>query len=29
VDGVSPKGVEDAGGHAWRYEILRQFGYKK
>ena len=29
VDGVSPKGVEDAGGQAWRYEILRQFGYKK
>ena len=29
VDGVSPKGVEDSGGQAWRYEILRQFGYKK
>ena len=29
VDGLSPKGVEDAGGQAWRYEILRQFGYKK
>jgi adenosine/AMP kinase len=29
VDGASPKGVEDHGGQAWRYEILRQFGYKK
>ena len=29
VDGVSPKGVEDHNGQAWRYEILRQFGYKK
>ena len=29
VDGASPKGVEDANGQAWRYEILRQFGYKK
>ena len=29
VDGLSPKGVEDGGGQAWRYEILRQFGYKK
>ncbi len=29
VDGLSPKGVEDSGGQAWRYEILRQFGYKK
>ena len=29
VDGFSPKGVEDKNGQAWRYEILRQFGYKK
>ena len=29
VDGVSPKGVEDDAGRAWRYEILRKFGYKK
>ena len=29
VDGLSPKGVEDGSGQAWRYEILRQFGYKK
>ena len=29
VDGASPKGVEDKNGQAWRYEILRQFGYKK
>ena len=29
VDGLSPKGVEDKNGQAWRYEILRQFGYKK
>ena len=29
VDGASPRGVEDERGQAWRYEILRQFGYKK
>ena len=29
VDGASPKGVEDHNGQAWRYEILRQFGFKK
>ena len=29
VDGVSPKGVEDDAGQAWRHEILRKFGYKK
>jgi uncharacterized protein len=29
VDGLSPKGVEDDAGRAWRYEILRKFGYKK
>ena len=29
VDGLSPKGVEDKNGQDWRYEILRQFGYKK
>lgn len=29
VDGLSPKGVEDAAGRAWRHEILRKFGYKK
>ena len=29
VDGLSPKGVEDDAGRAWRHEILRKFGYKK
>ena len=29
VDGLSPKGVEDEAGCAWRHEILRKFGYKK
>ena len=29
VDGLSPKGVEDEAGRAWRHEILRKFGYKK
>lgn len=29
VDGLSPKGVEAEHGKAWRYDILRQFGYKK
>jgi len=29
VDGLSPKGVEDDAGRAWRQEILRKFGYKK
>ncbi len=29
VDGLSPKGVEDETGRAWRHEILRKFGYKK
>ena len=29
VDGFSPKGVEAEHGKAWRYDILRQFGYKK
>ncbi len=29
VDGLSPKGVEDEGGQAWRHDILRKFGYKK
>jgi adenosine/AMP kinase len=29
VDGLSPKGVEDEGGQAWRRDILRKFGYKK
>jgi hypothetical protein len=29
VDGLSPKGVEDEAGRAWRQEILRKFGYKK
>ena len=29
VDGFSPKGVEAEHGQAWRYDILRQFGYKK
>jgi hypothetical protein len=29
VDGLSPKGVEDDAGRAWRHDILRKFGYKK
>ncbi len=29
VDGMSPKGVEDDDGRAWRHDILRKFGYKK
>ncbi len=29
VDGFSPKGLEDDDGRAWRYKILREFGYKK
>ncbi len=29
IDGFSPKGVEAEHGKAWRYDILRQFGYKK
>jgi hypothetical protein len=29
VDGLSPKGVEDEAGRAWRHEILRKFAYKK
>jgi hypothetical protein len=29
VDGFSPKGVEAEHGQAWRYDILRQLGYKK
>ena len=29
VDGLSPKGMEDDQGRAWRHEILRKFGYKK
>jgi adenosine/AMP kinase len=29
VDGFSPKGVEAEHGLAWRYDILRQLGYKK
>lgn len=29
VDGLSPKGVEEEPGRAWRRDILRQFGYKK
>jgi len=29
VDGLSPKGVEDEAGRAWRQKILRKFGYKK
>jgi adenosine/AMP kinase len=29
VDGLSPKGVEDDAGRAWRQDILRKFGYKK
>jgi adenosine/AMP kinase len=28
VDGLSPKGVEDQEGIAWRKELLRKFGYK-
>jgi adenosine/AMP kinase len=28
VDGLSPKGVEDDAGRAWRHDILRKFGYK-
>ena len=29
VDGLFPKGLEDDDGRAWRYKILREFGYKK
>jgi adenosine/AMP kinase len=29
VDGVSPKGVEDASGVAWRRELLQKIGYKR
>jgi uncharacterized protein len=29
VDGFSPKGVEAEHGKAWRYDFLRQIGYKK
>jgi adenosine/AMP kinase len=29
VDGLSPKGMEDDAGQAWRHEILRKFAYKK
>ena len=29
VDGLSPKGVEDEAGRAWRQDILRKFAYKK
>jgi len=29
VDGLSPRGVEDDAGRAWRQDILRKFGYKK
>lgn len=29
VDGVSPKGVEDADGIEWRHGFLRKIGYKK
>jgi len=29
VDGFSPKGVEAEHGRAWRYEFLRNIGYKK
>lgn len=28
VDGLSPKGVEDAEGIAWRKDFLRKIGYK-
>ena len=28
VDGLSPKGVEDEEGIAWRKALLRKFGYK-
>ncbi len=29
VDGFPPKGVEAEHGKAWRYDFLRQIGYKK
>jgi adenosine/AMP kinase len=29
IDGSPPKGVEDAGGVAWRRELLRKIGYKR
>jgi adenosine/AMP kinase len=29
VDGFPPVGVEDAGGVAWRQELLQKFGYKR
>ncbi len=28
IDGFSPKGVEQAGGIAWRKDLLRKFKYK-
>ena len=28
VDGLAPKGVEDAAGSAWRHDFLRKIGYK-
>jgi adenosine/AMP kinase len=29
IDGSSPKGVEGETDVAWRYELLRKFGYKR
>ncbi len=29
IDGSSPKGVEGEADVAWRYELLRKFGYKR
>lgn len=29
IDGLSPKGVEDEKGVAWRKDILRKLGYKR
>jgi adenosine/AMP kinase len=29
IDGLSPKGVEDADGVAWRQELLQKIGYKR
>lgn len=29
VDGLPPKGVEDAAGVAWRQDLLKKIGYKR
>ena len=29
IDGFPPKGIEQEAGRAWRYDFLRQIGYKR